>query len=444
MRCSRPGVPGIAQGRASVCGSRLYGQERLVRRGRELDIDRRERTDVRDLPRLGAVREVGVRQEVDGRAIGERHAHRLDRGVEAVARRRRRDHRHRRFGVASEQDHQQVALLGLRRHPGRRAGALHVDDQQRQLERNRQPDRLRLEHDPRSRRRRDAERAAERRAERGTDRGDLVLGLKGAHAECLVARELLEDRGGGRDRVSAEEEVEPGELRRGDQPVGERRVAGDLPVEARREGRRLHLVLHREGLGGLAERVAGMERLQVRRGDLGALGELLLEEALGRLGRPAVEPRHQPKGEHVLRPLGLAGRDALDLLQRADRHRRQLHGMHLVVGERAVLDRVRRVARLLQVAIGERVGVDDQRPALRQVAEVRLQSGRVHRDEHVGTIARSQDVVVGEVQLEPGDARQRAGRCANLGREVGKGREVVPGQRRLGGETPSCQLHPVA
>ncbi len=188
-------------------------------------------------------------------------------------------------------------------------------------------------------------------------------------------------------------------------PVGQRGVAGDLAVEARRERRRLHLVLHREGLGGLAERVAGMERLQVRRRDLRALGELLLEEARRRLGGPAVEPRHQPEREHVLRALGLAGRDALDLLQRADRHRRQLHGVHLVVGERAVLDRVRRVTRLLQVALGERVGVDDQRPALRQVAEVRLQRGRVHRDEHVGAVARGQDVVVGEMQLEPGDTR---------------------------------------
>ena len=52
--------------------------------------------------------------------------------------------------------------------------------------------------------------------------------------------------------------------------------------------------------------------------------------------------------------------------------------------------------------------------------------------------------MVGEVQLEAGDAGQRAGRRANLGREVGEGREVVPGQRRLGGEASSGQLHPVA
>ena len=60
-------------------------------------------------------------------------------------------------------------------------------------------------------------------------RGDLVLGLEGADAERLVARQLLEDRARGRDRVRAEKEVEPGQLRGGDQAVRERR----LPVICR-------------------------------------------------------------------------------------------------------------------------------------------------------------------------------------------------------------------
>ena len=98
----------------------------------------------------------------------------------------------------------------------------------------------------------------------------------------------------------------------------------------------------------------------------------------------------------------------------------QLHGVHLVAVERAVLERVRVVAGLLQVAVGERVGVDDQRAALRQVGQVRLQRRRVHRDEHVRAVARRQDVVVGEVELEARDARQRAGGRADLGGEVGE------------------------
>ena len=52
--------------------------------------------------------------------------------------------------------------------------------------------------------------------------------------------------------------------------------------------------------------------------------------------------------------------------------------------------------------------------------------------------------MVGEVQLEAGDAGQRAGGRADLGREVGERREVVARQRRLGGEAAPRQLHPVA
>ncbi len=52
--------------------------------------------------------------------------------------------------------------------------------------------------------------------------------------------------------------------------------------------------------------------------------------------------------------------------------------------------------------------------------------------------------MVGEVQLEAGDARERPGRRADLRREVGERREVVARQRGLGGETAARQLHAVA
>ena len=117
--------------------------------------------------------------------------------------------------------------------------------------------------------------------------------------------------------------------------------------------------------------------------------------------------------------------------------------MEVVVVEGAVLERVGRVARLLQRAIAERVGVDDERRALRHVAEIRLQRGRVHRDEHIRAVARGEDVVVGEVDLEARDARERAGRRTNLGREVGEGREVVPEHRGLAREPVAGELHAV-
>jgi len=230
----------------------------------------------------------------------------------------------------------------------------------------------------------------------------------------------------------------------GDQPVRERLVAGDVPVRARPELGRLDLVGNGEILGRLAERVAGLEGSLVRLGDLRPLGELALEEGNGVLGRAVVEPRHQPQREHVLGALGLALRDALDLLRRLERHRRQRHGVDRVAVERAVLERVRVVARLGQVSLGERVLVDDQRRAARQVAEVRLQRRGVHCHEHVRRVARRQDVVVGEVDLEAGDARQRARGSPDLSGEIRKGREVVPEHGGLAGEAPAGQLHAVA
>ena len=92
---------------------------------------------------------------------------------------------------------------------------------------------------------------------------------------------------------------------------------------------------------------------------------------------------------------------------------------------------LRGVADLRQVALGELVGVGDDVGAARQVAEVGLERGRVHRDEHVGRVAGGEDVVVGEVQLEARHARQGACGGADLGGEVGQRRQVVAERRRL-------------
>ena len=112
--------------------------------------------------------------------------------------------------------------------------------------------------------------------------------------------------------------------------------------------------------------------------------------------------------------------------------------------QRAVLERVGRVADLGQVARGELVGVGDQQAAAGQVGEVGLQRRRVHHDQDVGGVARRHDVVVGEVQLEGADARQGPRRRADLGGEVGQRRQVVAEARRLAGEPVAGQLHAVA
>ena len=203
------------------------------------------------------------------------------------------------------------------------------------------------------------------------------------------------------------------------------------------------LVLRDEALARLAERVARAECARVRLGDLGPLGELLLEELDRALGRACVEPRHQPEREHVLRALGLALRD-VDLLQLLERERGQRHLVDVVGLERVVLERAHRVAGLLEVPLREGIGVEDQRAARRQVLQVRAQRRGVHGDEDVRRVARRQDVVVREVDLEARHAGQRPRRRPDLGREVGQRREVVSEQRGLAREAPAGQLHPVA
>ena len=83
-------------------------------------------------------------------------------------------------------------------------------------------------------------------------------------------------------------------------------------------------------------------------------------------------------------------------------------------------------------------------PPFARSPRLTLSAAGIHRDEHARLVARREDVVVGEVHLEPGDARQRAGRRADLGREVGERREVVPEDRGLAREAVARELHPVA
>ena len=112
--------------------------------------------------------------------------------------------------------------------------------------------------------------------------------------------------------------------------------------------------------------------------------------------------------------------------------------------ERAVGQRVARVGRLVQVRLGEGIAVDDQRAAGRQVPDVRLERRRVHRHEDVGLVARRVDVRRREADLEAGHAGQRAGRRADLGREVGQRADVVAEDGGRPRELRAGQLHAVA
>jgi hypothetical protein len=114
------------------------------------------------------------------------------------------------------------------------------------------------------------------------------------------------------------------------------------------------------------------------------------------------------------------------------------------LAQRAVVERAGRVAGLLEVAFDEGAGVHDQHAAVDQILQVGLERGRVHRHQHVGRVARRVDLARREVELEPRDPEQRASGSADLGREVGEGRDVVAGLGRGLGELGAGELHAVA
>ena len=120
-------------------------------------------------------------------------------------------------------------------------------------------------------------------------------------------------------------------------------------------------------------------------------------------------------------------------------------GDHLVVLlQGVVVERVRLVAGLLEVALGVGAAVGDEDAARTQVLEVGLQRGRVHGHEDVGLVARGEDVPGAEVDLVARDAGQRARGGADLGGEVGEGREVVAGDGGRLRELRADELHAVA
>jgi hypothetical protein len=119
-------------------------------------------------------------------------------------------------------------------------------------------------------------------------------------------------------------------------------------------------------------------------------------------------------------------------------------GVELVLVEAAVLERIRRVAGLLEVGFEERAGIDDQRSGLDEILEVGLERRRIHRDQYVGRVARRVNLRRRKVELKTRDAEQAARWSPDLGGEVGECRDVVAGFGRGLGELGSGQLHAIA
>ncbi len=175
----------------------------------------------------------------------------------------------------------------------------------------------------------------------------------------------------------------------------------------------------------------------------GSPAEALGDPLDGRLDGAGVHPADEAEGEEVLGALGVTRLDPgllADLLGDGG------HGdlVDRVGGQRAVGQRVGLVAGLGQVPLLEGVAVDDQDGPLGHQVDVGLEGGRVHGHEHVGRVARGEDVVVRDVDLEGRHPVDRAGRGPDLGREVREGGQVVAQQGAAGREAVAGQLHAVA
>ena len=251
----------------------------------------------------------------------------------------------------------------------------------------------------------------------------------------------MEDVARRRNRVAAVEQPQARLLRGGDQPQGERAVAGDVAVLARLEPGGLDRI-RRQRLDGLAVVIAGLERAQVGFRQRRGLLEALPDGVLLAIGVARVDPEDEPQRVEVLAAAGVLRRDA-GALHRLPHQVLEVDLDHPVVVERPVGERVRFPAGFFEVVFGERIGIEDQQAAFRQVAQIDFERGGVHHDERVRLISRRVHLVSGKLDLIPGDARGGARGGPDLRRIIRERRQVVAVQRGLAGELGAGELHAI-
>ena len=148
-----------------------------------------------------------------------------------------------------------------------------------------------------------------------------------------------------------------------------------------------------------------MQCATIRLGDCILAGELLGDPLLGAGHGALVKPEHHAEGEEVLGQLNLLAAQAQPFTC-ASNHCRHWNLIEVVALQALVLQRILSEARLAQVDVVESVSVHDDRAAWHQVAKVHLKCRRIHRDQHVGAIARCMNVAAREADLESRNAWQ--------------------------------------
>jgi len=188
-----------------------------------------------DAPGLRTIREIAVGQNDDRHHVFERDATGFECGPETIAGRGRGQHGNRSFRIAAEHRLQQIGLLGLRRQSGGRPTALNVADYEGQFGHYSEAQSFCLQRHAGARSRGDGQCAGIGGADGTGDGSNFVFGLEREDAEILVLRELMQNVGGRRNRVTAEVQLQTSLLRRGDEADGQSLIAAEVAIRARRK-----------------------------------------------------------------------------------------------------------------------------------------------------------------------------------------------------------------
>ena len=254
----------------------------------------------------------------------------------------------------------------------------------------------------------------------------------------------MENVAGRSDGVGTVEQPLAGARCRSHQAVGNRPVPRDAGVNASPEFGPIDLVTGRERFGVLAVVPPGLECADIGLDQDRRFLELPLHPLERFFYGAVVQPRTQAERKKVLAPNhGPVGKLEVGQLgggQFGNRDFEQAYPR----GEHLVLQRVPFESGLAEIGRIERVGIDNERATIAQLASMDRQRGRVHGNQNVRLVTRGEDLGAGEMQLKTADPGKGPRWCPNLGREVRQGGDVVTGKGRLVGELGAGQLHAVA
>ena len=303
-----------------------------------LDLHPRQVFDRGNAPGFRPVGNIAVGQQHHGRHEADGDPPGFQGDVETVGGAGGRDHWQRAFAVAAIHGLKQVGLLRLGRQPGAGSTALHVDNDQGKFQHDAQTDPLSLERHAGAAGGGDGHGTAESRPNGGTHGGDFVFRLECADTELLELAQFVQDVTGRSDRVTAQEQFLAAQFRRRHQPPGQRLIAHDVVVRARRQLGRVHAETAGESFRRLAVIPAGSQSFLVGLGDVWPVAELLADEPQRGTQVAAVQPVHESHGEEV--PAAIRDLHAqAQLFHGLPREHRHRHAEHVVLVQRGAVER---------------------------------------------------------------------------------------------------------